>query len=119
VHPSAVKVLYAVWDDGGALAILPASRRAQLLEITSDARTDVAGTTVVESGMHIRTLRRGFILRILPSKMAKLSSHPHNITWAPRRTDDMLPSAVHISKSNSSLEGLIALLQGDAGPDSR
>ncbi|KAH9959200.1 hypothetical protein BC827DRAFT_519691 [Russula dissimulans] len=119
LHPSAVKALYAAWDDGGAPAVLPASRRAQLLEVTSDARTDVAGTTVVESGMRIRTLRRGFISRILPSKMAKLSSRPRNITWAPRRTDDTLPSAVHISKSNSSLEGLIALLQGDAGPDSR
>jgi len=115
LHPRAVKALYYAWDDVGAPAVLPALLRAQLLGVTDDARTDDAATTVVELGTRISTPRKGFISRILPSKVAKLNFRPRDITWAPSRADDTPPSAIHISETNDSLEGLTNLLQRSAG----
>src|SRR5260221_7435947 len=65
------------------------------------------------------TAHKGFISRIVPSKVARTDSHLGNVAWVPSivRTDDAIPSVVQLTgiHSENPLEGLITLMQVGAG----
>ena len=118
LHPNAVTVLYAAWDDVGAPAILSALQTVKVIPVDMPA-SSVAATTIVEPRTHVATVCKGFISRIVPSKVARTDSHPGNVAWVPSivRTDDAIPSVVQLTgiHSENPLEGLVMLMQVGAG----
>ena len=118
LHPNAVTALYSAWDDVGAPAILPALQTVKLIPVDTPA-SGVVATTIVEPRTHVATARRGFISRIVPSRVAKPDSHPRTVAWVPStvRTDDAIPTVVQLTgiPSENPLERLITLMQVGTG----
>jgi hypothetical protein len=118
LHPNAVEALYSAWDDVGAPAILPELQTVQLIPADT-TMSSVVATTATEQHAHTATVRKGFISRIVPSKVVLPDSHPRTAAWVPSThgTDSALPPVVQLTgpHAENSLEGLIALLQGGAG----
>ena len=122
LHPNAMKALYSAWDDVGAPAALSALQTVKLIPGDAPASSVVA-TTTVEPRTHVATVRKGFISRIVPSKVARTDSRPRTVAWVPStvRTDGAIssvaqPIGIH---SENPLEGLITLMQAGAGQHRR
>ena len=106
-----VKALYTAWEEVGAPAVMPALHQIHVVPPTN------AATTVVERPLVTPPIRKGFISRIVPSKVAKRPSSPAPAVVSVPTTnihDDILPSSsqptgLHNEKSS---DGLIKLLQG-------
>jgi hypothetical protein len=112
LHANVVKALYAAWEVVGAPAVLPALQQIQFVP------ADTA-MTIVEPRPLAAPIRKGFISRIVPSKVARRSNSPARaIASVPStNTDDVLSSVVQPPglHDEKSLEGLITSLQRGAG----
>jgi hypothetical protein len=108
LHGNVIKALYTAWEAANAPAVLPALQQIQFVP------ADTA-MTIVEPRRLAAPIRKGFISRIVPSKVARRSNSPARAV--PSTNDDVLPSAVlsPILHDEKSLEGLITLLQGGTG----
>jgi hypothetical protein len=117
LHANVVKTLYTAWEGVGAPAVLPALHQIHIVPTNT-------ATTIIERRPLVTTpIRKGFIFRIVPSKVAKRPNSP-----APARAvvsvpstnvpDEMLPSSAQFPELHDerSLDGLIKLLQGGSGP---
>jgi len=123
LHLNTVEALYSAWDDVGAPAILRDLQTVHLIPADT-AMSSVVATTITEPRtFHTATVRKGFISRIVPSKVVWPDSHPRMAAWVPSThgTDNVPPSAVQSVRmhAENSLEGLIALLQGGAGQNQK
>ena len=112
VHGNVVKALYAAWEEAGAPPVLPALQQIQF--VAADTTTTVADPRPPAS-----PVRKSFISRIVPSKVAWGSnSPPRTIVSAPMTEGtDVLPPAVQLPElpDETLSEGLITLLQGGTG----
>jgi F-box-like len=117
LHPNVVEALHSALDDAGAPAILRDLQTVQLIPVDTAMSSVVA--TITEPRTNPATVRKGFISRIVPSKVAWPDAHPHTAAEVPSThgTDNVLTSVGQSTgmHAENSLEGLIALLQGGAG----
>ncbi|KAI0301533.1 hypothetical protein B0F90DRAFT_1817001 [Multifurca ochricompacta] len=115
LHQGAVKVLYSAWDHGSAPAVLPALRRVYVAE-GGFTKPGVTSTTREVHRGRGTAVRRGFISRIVPSKVAWSGSPARTTTCAPSsyRIDDSPPLVVDLPVIHSGdvPEDLMKLLQG-------
>jgi F-box-like len=118
LHPHAVKSLYSAWDVVGAPAVLPALWRVQFVQIEALV-SRIAVMSVAEVPTYMATTRKGFISRIVPSKLARPDAPARTIAWVPSScgTCDAIPSMVQSPTIHAepTSEGLMRLLQGDIG----
>ena len=116
LHANVVKALYTAWEEVGAPAVLPALHQIHVLPANTTA------TTIVERLPFVAPpVWKGFISRIVPSKVAKMSNSPGRaVISAPRPSvpDNVLPSSAQSPglHDEKSLEELIKLLQRGSGP---
>jgi hypothetical protein len=107
LHANVAKALYTAWEEVDAPAVLPALQQIQVVPADSTM-------TIVEPPPSVAPVRKGFISRIVPSKVARRSNSPPRTTVSvpsASGVDEVLPSAVQLLDEISS-EGLITLLQG-------
>jgi hypothetical protein len=115
LRANVVKVLYTAWKQVGAPAVLPALHLIHVLPANT-------ATTIVEQRPLVAPpIRKGFISRIVPSKMAKRPNSPARAVVSVPSTnvpDDILPSSAQFPELHDEklLDGLIKLLQGGSGP---
>ena len=115
LHANVVRALYIAWEEVGAPAVLPALRQIHVVPANN-------ATIVVERRPLITPpIRKGFISRIVPSKVAKRPSSPARAVVSVPSANvpyDMLPSSAQFPgcHDEKSLDGLIKLLQGGSGP---
>jgi hypothetical protein len=115
LHANVVKALYTAWEEVGAPAVLPALRQIRVVPANT-------ATTIVEQRPPVTPpIRKGFISRIVPSKLAKRPNSPARaVVSAPstNEPDEMLPSSIQFPglHDEKALDGLIKLLQGSSGP---
>jgi hypothetical protein len=111
---SVFKSLYTAWKEVGAPAVLPALHQIHVMPANT-------ATTIVERRSVVTpSIRKGFISRIVPSKVAKRPNSPASavVSGDPSTNVDMLPSSVQFSglHDEKSMGGLIKLLQGGSVP---
>ena len=109
VHANVAKALYTAWEEADAPPVLPALQQIQVVP------TDTT-MTIVEPPASVAPVRKGFISRIVPSKVVKRSNSPPRTTAlvpSASGVDDVLPSAVQPLGLHDEIssEGLITLLQ--------
>ena len=112
VHGNVVKALYAAWEETGAPPVLPALQQIQFVAVDT-------ATTIAALRSPASPVRKGFISRIVPFRVARGSnSPPRTIVSTPMTNEtDVLPPAVQLPGLPDEIlsEGLITLLQGGAG----
>ena len=115
LHANVIKALYTAWEKVGAPVVLPSLHQIHVVPAST-------ATTIVERRPLVTApTRKGFISRIVPSKVAKRSNSPARTVVSVSSAnipDDMLPSSAQFPElyDEKSLDGLIKLLQGGSGP---
>lgn len=114
LHANVVKALKTAWEEAGAPPVLPALH--QIHVVPDNATTIVERRPLVTS-----PIRKGFISRIVPSKVAKKPNSPARAVVSVPSTntpDDVLPSSAQFPglHDEKSLDGLLKLLQGGSRP---
>jgi hypothetical protein len=112
LHANGVAALHTAWETAGAPAVLPALQQIHVVPANT-------ATTIVERRpLVIPPTRKGFISRIIPSKVAKRPNSPARAVISVSSTnapdDTPLPSSAQFPGlyDEKSLDGLIKLLQG-------
>ena len=113
LRPDVVKSLYTAWEEVDAPAVLPALHLIHVLPANTPA------TIVEQRPLVTPPIRKGFISRIVPSKVAKRPNSPASVVVSVPSAnvpDEMLPSSATFPGLNDEkLDGLIKLLQGGSG----
>jgi hypothetical protein len=121
LHPNAVNALYSAchWDDVGAAPLLLALQAVQLIP-GDTATSSVVATTIDGPRTHLATVRKGFISRIVPSKVVRPDSHARTAASVPSmyRTDEAVTQSKGMN-AEDSLEELIRFLQHGCGQNWR
>jgi hypothetical protein len=112
LHANVVTALYTAWEEVGAPAVLPALHQIHVVP------TNSAVTAAERRPLVTPPIRKGFISRIVPSKVAKRPAHAVVSIPSTNVPDEILPSSAQFPglHDEKSVDGLIKLLQGGSGP---